>query len=114
MTHVEPNDESRATESTSPEDSRPVREYRGTGIMWSAICLGIILVAFIIVVIQNAQNVQFQFLWLDVETPLSLIVAVTVAASLVLGEAIGFVWRRRRRSRLQEREELKRLRGRTG
>lgn len=80
--------------------------------MWGAIALGVVLVAFIIVVIQNSDNVAFQFLWFDVSTPLSLIVAVTVAASLVLGEAIGFVWRRRRRSRMQDHEELTRLRGR--
>ena len=107
-------DEDPAVEHESSREPRAdgakVREYRGTGIMWSAIGLAVILAAFVIVVIQNAQNVEFDFLWFTVETPLSLIVAVTVALSLLLGEAVGFVWRRRRRSRLQEREELHRLR----
>jgi uncharacterized integral membrane protein len=105
-----------------PEVSEPqrperetVKEYRGAGIMWGAIGLALVLAVFLIIVIQNGQNVELDFLWLTAETPLSLIVAVTVAASLLLGEGVGFVWRRRRRSRLQEREELSRLRrGRRG
>jgi uncharacterized integral membrane protein len=98
------------TSRDQPAEGAKVREYRGTGIMWSAIGLAVVLAAFVIVVIQNAQNVELEFLWLTAETPLSLIVAVTVASSLLLGEAVGFVWRRRRRLRLQEREELHRLR----
>lgn len=98
---------------TTPEDTsstKTVREYKGTGIMWGAVGLVLLLVAFIVVVLQNAQNVDFDFLWITVTTPLSLIIAITTAASLAVGELIGFVWRRRRRSDLQRREELRQLR----
>jgi uncharacterized integral membrane protein len=92
---------------SSPER---VREYRGAGIMWSAIALVVLLIAFVIVIIQNAHNVEFDFLWITVTTPLALIVAIAVASSLAVGEIIGFAWRRHRRSDLQRREELRSLR----
>ena len=100
----------------APNDQLPtrtVREYKGTGIMWGAIGLVLLLVGFIIVVLQNGDNVEFNFLWITVTTPLSLVIAVTTAVSLAVGELIGFVWRRRRRSDLQRREELRRLREKT-
>ena len=95
------------SEGATPE---PVREYRGAGIMWSAIALVVILIAFVIVIIQNAHNVELDFLWITVSTPLALIIAVAVAASLAVGEIVGFAWRHHRRGDLQRREELKRLR----
>lgn len=109
-----------ATDETEPGAEQPVtgaartervREYRGVGVMWGAIALAVLSVAFVIVVIQNSDNVVFEFLWISVSTPLSLIIAVAVAASLAVGEFTGYVWRRHRRSDLQRREELRRLRG---
>lgn len=87
----------------------PIRDYRGAGIMWSAIAVLVVLAAFIIVVIQNSESVPFEFLWITVDTPLALIIAVAVAASLAIGETIGWAWRRHRRGDLQRREELRRL-----
>jgi uncharacterized integral membrane protein len=98
-------------DAPAPADTR--REYRGTGIIWGAVGLLLVVAALVVVVIQNSQNVEFDFLWFNTEMPLSVIVAVAVAVSLLVGEVVGFLWRRRRRSRLQEREELKRLRRRT-
>jgi uncharacterized integral membrane protein len=94
----------------SATKTEPVREYRGAGIMWSAIALVVLLVAFVVVIIQNAHNVELDFLWMTATTPLALIIAVAVAASLAVGEIVGFAWRRHRRGDLQRREELKRLR----
>ncbi|MFP3907972.1 MAG: lipopolysaccharide assembly protein LapA domain-containing protein [Acidimicrobiales bacterium] len=96
------------TSGTGTPDE-PIREYRGAGIMWSAIAVLVVLAAFIIVVIQNSESVPFDFLWITVDTPLALIIAVAVAASLAIGEIIGWAWRRHRRSDLQRREELRRL-----
>jgi uncharacterized integral membrane protein len=110
MAQVEPDPVDEGDVGDPPVATEPKREYRGTGIMWGAVGLGLVLAAFVIVVIQNGQSVELDFLWVTTDTPLSLIVAVTAAVSLLLGEAIGFIWRRRRRRRLQEREELRRLR----
>lgn len=102
-----------ATRDASGRQAEAVREYRGTGIIWSAVALLTAIAVSIIVVIQNTHDVEFEFLWFDVAIPLSLILAITFGVALVLGEITGFVWRRRRRTRLREREELRRLRNRS-
>ena len=91
-------------------DAEPVKEYRGAGIMWGAIALVVVAAAFVIVAVQNAHDVEFDFLWLTVTTPLILVIAITIAVTLVIDELVGFLWRRQRRTRLSEREELRRLR----
>lgn len=94
------------TETTS----EPQTEYRGAGIMWGAIALVLVAAAFVIVAMQNAHDVEFDFLWWSVSTPLILIIAITIAVTLVIDELVGLLWRRQRRSRLRDREELRRLR----
>lgn len=107
------------TGGPDPGDSSPDaaatagrREYRGTGVMWGAIALVVVAAAFVIVAIQNANDVEFEFLWLEVSTPLILIVAITIATTLIVDEVVGLLWRRRRRTRLRERAELRELRSR--
>lgn len=78
--------------------------------MWSAVALLTALAALLVVIIQNTHDVAFEFLWFDVQTPLSLVLAITFGVALVVGEVVGFVWRRRRRTRMRERDELRRLR----
>lgn len=110
------SDEAPTAATTADRDAsreEPVREYRGTGIIWSAVALLAAIVAIVVVVIQNTHDVEFDFLWFDVSMPLSLILAITFGLALVLGEVTGFVWRRRRRTRLRERDELRRLRARS-
>ena len=101
------------TRSESASVDAPIREYRGTGIIWSAVALIVAVALFVVIALQNMQDVEFEVLWFDLSTPLSLIVAITFGLALVTGEVIGFVWRRRRRTRLREREELRRLRKRS-
>jgi uncharacterized integral membrane protein len=98
------------TVSDAVSDAEPVTEYRGAGIMWGAIALVVVAAAFVIVAVQNAHDVEFDFLWLTLTTPLILVIAITIAVTLVIDELVGFLWRRQRRSRLREREELRRLR----
>lgn len=97
--------------STGDQSSdEPVRDYRGTGIIWTAVALVAAIALLVIVAFQNTQDVEFTFLWFDASTPLSLILVITFGIALVIGEVIGFVWRHRRRTRLRERDELRRLR----
>lgn len=109
------SDEATPTTTDAPagrtgRQGESVREYRGTGIIWSAVALLVAISLFVLVIVQNSQDVEFEFLWFDVAMPLSLILAITFGVALVVGEVTGFVWRRRRRTRLREREELRRLR----
>lgn len=101
--------QSSRTDESSPTGA-PVRDYRGAGIMWTAVAPVVAVALFVVVALQNTQDVDFSFLWFDVSAPLILILAITFGAALVVGEVIGFVWRRRRRTRLRERDELRRLR----
>ena len=99
--------------SSDPGDTTtttPQKEYRGAGIMWGAIALVVVAAVFVIVAVQNADDVEFDFLWLTVTTPLILIIAITIAVTLVIDELVGLLWRRQRRGRLRDREELRRLR----
>ncbi len=94
-------------ESTEP-DTRV--EYRGAGVMWGAIALFVTLVLLVVLVFQNTQDVPYEVFWIDADAPLALIIVIVIALTVIATEAVGLVWRRRSRSRRQEREELKRLR----
>ena len=104
------------TETTTGDpterDAEPetIRDYRGVGVVWGGILVLVLAVALIIVAFQNGQDVEFDFLWIDTTAPLVLILAIAIAAASVVDEIVGFLWRRSRRNRLRERDELKRLR----
>jgi uncharacterized integral membrane protein len=102
----------RAENADEPADTgaEPTRDYRGTGIIWGAVALVAVAVLFVVVALQNSQEVEFDFLWATFQTPLILIIAITIAVTLVIDEVVGFMWRRRRRTRMREREELRQLR----
>jgi uncharacterized integral membrane protein len=104
-----------AREGPAPgPDGETVTEYRGAGIMWTAVALIVALALFVVVALQNTHDVTFEVLWFDFAVPLILVIAITFAVALVIGEAVGFVWRRRRRRQLRDRDELRRLRRQVG
>ena len=78
--------------------------------MWTGVGLIVALALLVIVAFQNTQDVRFEFLWFDAQFPLILILLITFGLAVLASESIGFVWRHRRRRRLRERDELKRLR----
>lgn len=96
--------------ATAPDREETVRDYRGTGIMWTALALIAALALLVIVAFQNTHDVVFDFLLWDAQIPLILILLITFGLAVLASESIGFVWRHRRRRRLRERDELKRLR----
>jgi uncharacterized integral membrane protein len=105
-----PADVDDPTTAERAADAEPIRDYRGTGIVWGGVLVVVLAVALLMVGFQNSHDVEFNFLWIDTSAPLVLILAFTVAAAVVIDEIVGVVWRRRRRTRLRERDELKRLR----
>lgn len=98
-----------AAPETSTSDTVAPKDP-GTGVMWSAIALVVLAAAFVVVAVQNTDQVDVRFLWLEVSTPLVVVMAVAAAITLVVAEVVGFVWRRRRRTHRRERVELRQLR----
>jgi uncharacterized integral membrane protein len=107
------NDEHRADEHDDDLDSSvdaPTPVAEGPGVPWglAGFLIGVLLL--VIFVVQNVQEVALRFLGWEGEYPLSLIIIVVIAISVLLDEFLGAALRRRRRQRKAEKEELRRLR----
>jgi len=90
-----------------PEIARPAT----TGIAWGAMLLLLGIAAVVVFSVQNTEPVPVRFLWTEGRYPLAIVILVTVGVIVVLTELIGLSYRRTRRRRLAEREELRKYRG---
>jgi len=100
-------------EISDPAPSAPVPKEKPEdkeGIRWSLIAGLVLITAITVLAAQNTQNVTLNFLGWDGRAPLIAIILGTTVVAILFDEAVGFVWRRRRRKELAEKEELKRLR----
>ena len=95
---------------TDTDDPEVVKSYRGTGVTPLMLAMAVISVLFVVFLAQNTDDVPIEFLAWEGEPPLMVALLVTMAASAFLTLAVSGVWRRRRRLRRTEREELGRLR----
>jgi uncharacterized integral membrane protein len=78
-----------------------------------AVVVGIVVAAAVIAfVAQNTDKVALQWLWIDFHTTPAALVLVSLLVGVVAAVVIGALVRRSRRIRLNEREELERLRAR--
>jgi uncharacterized integral membrane protein len=84
--------------------------HAGSGVAWGAVVILVALALLVVFAIQNTDPVPVEFLWLDGEYPLALVILITVAVVVLLVELLGLLYRRRRRKRVDERQELKRFR----
>ena len=84
--------------------------YRGSGVRWGFVVGLVLAVLLVILVFQNTEPVSFQFLVWEIETPLAALLIATAVIAAVADELVGLVVRARRRRRLAEKEELKKLR----
>lgn len=84
--------------------------YRGSGVRWGFVAGLALAVLLVILVFQNTEPVTFQFLVWEIETPLAALLIATAVIAAVADELVGLVVRSRRRRRLAEKEELKKLR----
>jgi uncharacterized integral membrane protein len=76
-----------------------------------AVVAGIIVAAALIAfVAQNTHEVALQFLWVDFKTTPGVLALAALFVGVVAAVIAGAVVRRARRIRLNEREELQRLR----
>jgi uncharacterized integral membrane protein len=104
------------TEPTEPDESaaaaapaeHPVRI--GTGVM-PAVVTGLVLAAAVITfVAQNLDRVDMEWLWFDFRTTPGVLMLVSLFLGVLAAVVVGVIVRRNRRIRLNEREELRRLR----
>jgi uncharacterized integral membrane protein len=93
------------------EIGSPQRErWRGTGIYWGLI-VGLILAAAVVVgVTQNSQRVEVKYLVWEGHASLAVVLLATVVVTVALTTVAGVVWRRSRRRRLTQQDELQSLR----
>ena len=80
------------------------------GIPWGLILVFLGIALIVIFAVQNTESVSVQFLWMDGQFPLAIVILVTAFVSILIGELIVIVYRRRRRKRLAEKEELRQYR----
>ena len=83
----------------------------GLGIAWGVILLFVGIGLVVVFAVQNTTTVPVKFLWLEGNFPLSIVILTTAVVAFFLGELLALVYRRRRRERLAEKEELRRLKG---
>lgn len=85
-------------------------EYRGTGFYLGLVAILVFALALLVLAVQNTQEVDVDFLGFAFTVPLFAVAIGAAILAVVLDELIGLVWRRQRRTRLEERAELDRLR----
>ena len=111
---AEPDREPAPEEERTAREPPPAREFVGTGVFWATLVILVFVAAIVAIVVQNTSDVRFEFLWLDITTPLLTVILFTSLISVVVVETATALWRLRRRHALREREELQRLRGAAG
>jgi uncharacterized integral membrane protein len=93
---------------TSPSE-KPTRS--GSEFSWSLAVFLLIGLGFVVFAVQNTIDVPVRFLNWEFDVSLPLLLVVTALIAVLADEVIGLIRRRRRRTRIAEREELKRYRG---
>ncbi len=92
--------------SGRPDRTRSNAQLNQKGeVNWKLWALGIGFLLFLIVVLQNNQTVKVKLLFVSTEAPLILL----LAASALIGAAIGYLAPILRRHRVTSRKEMKKL-----
>ena len=110
---VEPSERTRLDDDVVVAGEPPPKprvERTGTGVI-PAVVLGFLLaIGIVIFVAQNSDPVQLHWLFFDFETSPGVLVLIAVLLGVLADAVISLMVRRARRRRLNEREELDRLR----
>lgn len=77
------------------------------GFPWGGVVTTVGLILVIVFAVQNTDSVAVQFLWIEGQFPLAMVILVTALATTVLTVLGGAVYRRARRTRRAERQELR-------
>lgn len=84
--------------------------YRGTGFYVGLAAILLFALVLLVLAVQNTQDVTVAFLGLEFTVPLFAVAIGAGLLAVILDELIGLVWRKQRRTRLEERAELETFR----
>ena len=98
--------------SETRADAAPEGKRRGLGVWWTFAGALVVLGAAIVAVAQNSQRVRLHYLAWNASVSLIVVVLTTALAAVLVDEVGGLIWRRRRRAKNGNRNELEHLRGR--
>jgi uncharacterized integral membrane protein len=79
----------------------------GLGLWWTFIAALVLGGAIIVAIFQNSRHVSLHYLAWHANVSLIVVVLTTALLAVFLDEVGGLIWRRRRRSRLGRRSELR-------
>lgn len=82
----------------------------GPGFPWAGLFSMAVMALVVVFAVQNTASVEINFLWIDGEFPLSLVILITALVSILATVAGGALYRKRRHRRRIEKEELRQLR----
>ena len=83
------------TETNTNVEAGSYRE----GPPWKLILLLLVIVALAIFFFQNGDDAPVEFLWIDGNWPVWLVIAISVVAGVVIDRLATWQWRRARRHR---------------
>jgi uncharacterized integral membrane protein len=95
-------------EHSQPSAGRQ-RIYAGTGLSWGFVALLVLVVAVILLVVQNTDRVRVEWAFWDFEASLAGVILVVMLAAVLVTSLVGLAWRRSRRRTLTERERVRLL-----
>jgi uncharacterized integral membrane protein len=95
---TQPRSGATSPDARSERTRHGVRRFRGADISAGMIVLLVVAFAAVMVVAQNTERVKFDFLWWSGDVPLAVLILVVALVTLLAGQLIGGVWRRRRRA----------------
>ena len=83
-------------------DRGPTATHRGTGIHWSYVVTAVIGAALLALILQNSHDVHFEWLWLDFQASLGVMLLLTAFFTMIATSLAGLLWRARRRRALDD------------
>lgn len=86
-------------EEPRPPEPKPGGKNKKLSIPPGLVAAVLLVVALIFFVVQNGDDVAFEWLVFDMTGPLWVVILVAAVAGAVINEVFGFVRRRRRRRR---------------
>lgn len=83
-------------------DRGPTATHRGTGISWPYVVTAVIGGALLALILQNSHAVHFEWLWLDFQASLGVMLLLTAFFTMIATSLAGLLWRVRRRRALDD------------
>lgn len=84
--------------------------FEGVGIIGGVVALVVAAAVVVAAIVQNTDDVGFELLWFDIESPLVVLLLCSALFAVIVDQLVGLVWRRRRRELRRMRQELERRR----